>query len=372
MLRNKVFRVFFLLLFYAGTSFGAAVILNEYNAVSASNYLNGGTATQDVDGGYASDSYFGRILGNGGDWFELVVIQDHLDMRNWKFVISDMYSRSTPEVLRLKDNSIWSDLRSGTIITISEDLPDDVSYDPLHGDWWINVQANAGGSGLYIEKQDFPVNKDDWQLTIMKADNTAMFGPAGEGVIPDGPGVSGTEIFRLEANPSSSITPLSNYNDGRTLSTFGMPNRWPGGEVQDFSQLRGVNTITGYIKNSCDVPIEGVAVDANNGGGSDTTDLNGYYEVWVDYNWSGTVTPAKDNYTFSPTSMVYLNVLDDVMDQNYQAFNIYDLDCDGSIGYGDVYMISINWLDNTVGNICDFNADNIVNFLDFAELALVW
>ena len=45
-----MFAVIFPLLFCAGTSFGAAVILNEYNAVSGSSYLNGGTAEQDVDG----------------------------------------------------------------------------------------------------------------------------------------------------------------------------------------------------------------------------------------------------------------------------------------------------------------------------------
>ena len=70
--------------------------------------------------------------------------------------------------------------------------------------------------------------------------------------------------------------------------------------------------------------------------------------------------------------MVYLNVLDDVTDQNYTATNVYDLDCDGSIGWGDVAVMRENWLDNTVGNICDFNADDIVNFLDFAEFSLVW
>jgi hypothetical protein len=141
-------------------------------------------------------------------------------------------------------------------------------------------------------------------------------------------------------------------------------------EEQEYVGTLLTYTITGYIKNSCEVPIEGVVVDANNGGGSDTTDPNGYYEVWVGYKWSGTVTPAKENYTFSPTSMVYLNVLDDVIDQNYTATNIYDLDCDGSIGWGDIAVLSENWLGP--GPVGDFNSDGIVNFLDFARLALVW
>ena len=52
-----------------------SLILNEYNAVSAANFLNGGTAITDDDGGALSaDSYFGRVVGNGGKWCEFVVI----------------------------------------------------------------------------------------------------------------------------------------------------------------------------------------------------------------------------------------------------------------------------------------------------------
>jgi len=224
-----------LVLFLSGNAFGADVILNEYNAVAGGSYLNGGTAQMDDDGGRASDLYFGRILGNGGDWFELVVITDHLDMRNWKL---DIYSGGIlDETLDLTNHDIWSDLRSGTIITVSEDLPSDISYNPGGGDWWINVQANNTANGLYIEATNFAVHAENWQLAIRDSVGTVMFGPAGEGVSPAS-GVNDTEIFRLEANPSATITPLSaDYDDGDGLSTFGLPNQW--GE-QDFLQLRSV------------------------------------------------------------------------------------------------------------------------------------
>ena len=232
---GKVILLFCFLLVYAGTAFGAPIILNEYNAVGGSQYLEDASAY---------DSYFGRVLGNGGDWFELVVTTDYLDMRGWGLDIYE--SGSFDETLRLTNHSIWSDLRIGTIITISEDEPDDVSYNPIYdplnplaGDWWINVQAANGASGLYIEDTNFPVNNSDWQLIIRNAVGDIMFGPVGEGVILNGPGVNNMEIFRLEANPSASITPLSNYDDGRSLSTFGAPNRW-GNNVQDFSELRSV------------------------------------------------------------------------------------------------------------------------------------
>ena len=143
-------------------------------------------------------------------------------------------------------------------------------------------------------------------------------------------------------------------------------------EVQNYVGTLLTYTITGYIKNSYEVPIEGILVDANNGGNSDTTDANGYYEVWVDSAWSGTVTPSKTHYTFDPNSMSYANVLGDIADQNYVANNIYDLDCDGTIGYGDVAVISDNWLSSDPDALGKLNGDNIVNFLDFAEFAEVW
>jgi hypothetical protein len=234
------------LLALTSPAFPAHIILNEYNAVDDAEYLNGGDADQDRHGGYASDSWFGRVPGNGGDWFELVVITDHLDIRRWKFDIwVDGYYRET---LNLTNHPIWSDLRSGTIITISENVPDDVSYNPAYdpydpnsGDWWINVRANTtSGTGTYIEGQSFPVNNSNWQLVIKTAANAVVFGPAGEGVHPR-TGVSGIEICRLETDPNQAITPeCIYYDDADDRSTFGAPNRYYFNSVQDFSSLRSV------------------------------------------------------------------------------------------------------------------------------------
>lgn len=231
----RVLTVLALVFVMGPVALGADVILNEYNAVSRAEFLNGGTAEADEDGGRAADSYFGRIAGNGGNWFELVVVTDHLDMRNWKL---DIYQGGAfDETLDLTDHAIWSDLRSGTIITVSEDLPSDVSYNPAAGDWWINVQANDNGDGLYIEKSNFPVSADDWQLVIKDASNAVIFGPAGEGVSPAS-GVGGNEVFRLEGDPDSPVTADSpDYDDASDSSTFGAPNRWG---IQGFDELRNV------------------------------------------------------------------------------------------------------------------------------------
>jgi hypothetical protein len=221
----------------AGSAWGADVILNEYNAVDANEFLGGGNAAADDSGGRAFDTYFGRVAGNGGDWFELVVITDHLDMRKWHLDIFD--NGLFDETLDLTNHAVWSDLRSGTIITVSEVVPTDLSYNPAAGDWWINVQATDTADGLAIEASNFKVSNDNWQLRIRNSTGTVVFGPAGEGIMPTS-GISADEIFRLTDDPTTAIVPASKgYKDGGSLSTFGAPNRWG---TQDMSTLRTVVT----------------------------------------------------------------------------------------------------------------------------------
>jgi hypothetical protein len=223
----------------------AQMILNEFNAVSATSYLNGGTAGADEDGELAADPAFGRVLGNGGDWFELVVVADHLDARGWTLEICD--DGVCNEELVLSQSAIWSDLRAGTIISVAEDVATDTSYDPPNGDWTIRVQAIDGGSAAFITPNSFPVSNDDWQITIRDASDALVFGPAGEGIAADPEsgcnpppvGVNGREVFKLETAPSALVDRCSSlYNDGKS-SSFGAPNVWGGGSiVQDLSALR--------------------------------------------------------------------------------------------------------------------------------------
>jgi hypothetical protein len=176
----------------------------------------------------------------------------------------------------------------------------------------------------------------------------------------------------VDYNWSGKVTPTK-YTYGFTPANIDYNNVIADQNNQNYNGKPLPFIISGYIKNGCDVPIAGVLVDANNGGGQRTTDANGYYEVWVDYNWSGTVTPTKGHHTFNPGEMVYVDVLANQTEQNYQATNIYDLDCNGSIGFGDIRIISENWLNGPYlpGDFYK-DEDDIVNFLDFAEFAKHW
>lgn len=127
--------------------------------------------------------------------------------------------------------------------------------------------------------------------------------------------------------------------------------------------------IAGYISEINYAPIEGVLVSAD-AYATDTTDPNGYYEVFVHPSWSGTVTPTKDGTLFAPSNRTYGSVTNDLFDQDYADITIYDLYSDGIIDWLDLKIICDNWL--TTAPEPDLNGDNIVDFLDFADFALAW
>lgn len=252
------------------SSHAADLILNEFNAVSATNKLDGSSG----------DTFFGSINGNGGNWFELVVVTDHLDIRNWKLEWTEK-EEVTPGVnaagaLTLGSQPIWSDLRSGTILTFIEttnadgvgnfNTSTDISYNPAANDWWINVstqqEATQGASALVTTSTNdgnpgqFSVGKDDWQLTIRNASGNVIFGPAGEGGPWAGDGVGAQEVGSLEGPLSTPQTPVtlqtwqaigpdSTLYDDSSTSSFGSPNGSfdPTGQFvpeQDLSVLRSV------------------------------------------------------------------------------------------------------------------------------------
>ena len=118
------FLVALLALCVVGSSQAADVIVNEYNAVDEDEFLRNGD----------SDPSLGIRLGNGGDWFEVVVIPDQLDMRGWDFRITQgggipeggCTPAGDPCILVLTQELIRSNLRPDSIITVSEDIPNNV------------------------------------------------------------------------------------------------------------------------------------------------------------------------------------------------------------------------------------------------------
>ena len=133
-------------------------------------------------------------------------------------------------------------------------------------------------------------------------------------------------------------------------------------------------SISGTVNSLLGEPVEGVSVTADNDGGMDITDPNGFYEVWIDYNWSGTLIPGKAEFFIDPNFTEFINVLDHIENQPYTARSIYDLDASGWIDLGDLEAFSGYWLLLGPGLPCDYHqdGDNIINLLDFAVFSGRW
>jgi hypothetical protein len=293
------------------------LILNEWNCVATNRYLAGDDYRDDtskLDPYWAATAGMpdGRIEGNGGNWIELVVVRDHLDVRGWTLKWAETGAAHTDGtdvwfgdpaveqgVLTFSPTAgLWSDLRSGTIITISQneslyvdtdwdvggddrnftngigeqdtdvwdvriDLGTDAGYHPTPGspldpaaDWWIHVSTRteqdayeqsvahdrlvSGVSNVVGDRPgQFAVGDQNWQLRIFDSGGRLVHGPIGEDIITFGDfpdRINDEEIGRLEADPDLPGIDNDDYDDA-TSSSFGRPNEW-GGSTQNLYDLR--------------------------------------------------------------------------------------------------------------------------------------
>jgi len=105
------------------------------------------------------------------------------------------------------------------------------------------------------------------------------------------------------------------------------------GPIWNFTTTGVTPSISGSVNNIDGSGLEGVTITFSDGGGSTTTDSSGNYTHIVDYGWSGTVTPAKAGYIFSPSSQSYTNISSDQFSQDYSAVILqYTLTINGETG----------------------------------------
>ena len=180
-----------------------------------------------------------------GDWFEVVVVGDGtsgstVDMRGWQFRV-DQNGTTGQGYFKLSNDSYWSNVQAGTILTFCEDgsgptgaatailaTNNFATLGWAHTNVWVGDTTYID-TGWGSNDGSFPIDQNNTQILIQDSTAATVFGPCGEGHVGyPGSGVSATEIFKLEANPSPSITLTSPYNDGST-DTFGAPNQWTSG-----------------------------------------------------------------------------------------------------------------------------------------------
>ena len=240
----------------AGSLSAAPVIINEFNAVGNSRALPGDSV----------DVHFDQVDGNGGDWFELVVVGtgrgSTVDMRGWKIQAARMSQSPfvADDTIVLSNSGFWAAVPAGTILTFTESRTLEGGMDTAlnatnmmasegwsHSNIWIGdsslvVYTDAATNGYDFDPvlgvSGFNLNEIETQLQVLNSLDVVVFGPAGEGIEPEANEISSEEIFCLQQAPSDLVTPTSDYGDSSksgdqwVYSTFGEPNRWSvAGEV---------------------------------------------------------------------------------------------------------------------------------------------
>jgi hypothetical protein len=188
------------------------------------------------------------------------------------------------------------------------DYPAHTYWYPEHNSWRTQ---DPNFSGFYGRVWQISMGNAGWEPGGVTA------GPTPADNLPSSLQWNGLEF--IDVNVSEDFATVRVYRDVNHLS--------PGSDtglnfVLDDTIIMLPSTapvVCGYVLDSNDAPIEGVYLSAETDGGSNATDANGYYEVPVPNNWSGTIWPKKSYCIFEPNSLSYTNVTSDIVEQNYTA-----------------------------------------------------
>ncbi len=337
-----------LLLLVTGAQ-AAGLVINEYTCVKDSEYLEGTSTYKGYDYGYFGEAYGSavggpalwqtlprlRVKGNGDDWIELLVTEDYMDIRGWQIQWYE-YDNDVPYdtdgrvlwqdpyntdmtikkhgVITFSDASLWSNLRRGTLITISEDYEQSAmtqqwdsganefvdtglvnldmrtnsGYGPTTGDWLIHVSTEHEQEKYVADSSydrlittdttvfddnvgQFLVNNDDWSAQIVDDAGDLVIGLVGEHLSANPPEVVGfsggagsTEAVSLE-NPADWTNPVSSDYDDHDYSSFGAANVFGGvSQQQDFTDLRSVVPTGGDANLDGEVDVGDLGILAGN------------------------------------------------------------------------------------------------------------
>ncbi|MCB9250738.1 MAG: hypothetical protein H6613_20465 [Ignavibacteriales bacterium] len=152
---------------------------------------------------------------------------------------------------------------------------------------------------------------------------------------------NGTYTITVGYGWSGTVTPT------KTGSTFTPANRTYNNVIsnqtnQDYSPTLITNNISGSTGTGS------ATLSWTDGTAQTTTSaVNGNYTIAVSYGWSGSVTPSKVGYTFSPTVRNYTNVISAKTSQNFTAaLNNYTIT--GNTGIGNT---TLSWMDGSAKSI---------------------
>jgi hypothetical protein len=217
----------------------------------------------------------------------------------------------------------------------------------------IYSDVNNGASQIFLKNTIVANNvslndaREDCKGPITSQGNNIISNTTGCGLTP-------TSGDRFGVNPLISPSPVNNpdlyiLNPDSPAVDAGNPLTCSSMDERGIARPQGIACDIGAyeyipITISGNATIEGVSLGYIHGGitRSSTTDESGDYSLYVSSDWSGTVTPSKLGWSFTPDHLDYTNVLTNQLSQNYTATR-YAYVIAGNVGRAGV---TLNYEDN--------------------------
>ncbi|GEM_PF-6174234 len=203
---------------------------------------------------------------------------------------------------------------------------------------------------------------------------------AGPPYVPaqDGLPASGSDVGNVTGATVGGLDPLTPYYFAvRAYNAYGM---------SDYSAASSATantgchvTVSGHVRTFDGHGIGGVLLEADPGGVSALSELDGSYILHVPLGWGGGAVEAnKEGWWFEPTERAYLAaVMNNLTEQDFVGFRRADFDGDGDTDLSDVARLADWWLADDCGepDWCagvDMNLDGAVEATDMGLLLEQW
>jgi len=204
--------------------------------------------------------------------------------------------------------------------------------------------SNSYSSGTTSDQaHDYTAYGATYTISGKVYDSSTYYGISGVTVTTSSGGYTTTDYsgyysFTVSPGWSGTITPSkSGYTfTPKTYSYLSSDLWW-----EDYygSSNPTSYTISGSVYDSSYNYMSGVTMTLSTGG-TTTTDSSGSYSFTVSSGWSGTVTPSKSGYSFSPVNQSYSYVYSD----QYSQYFVGSIPPSGYTIYGSVYDSSYNYM----------------------------
>jgi uncharacterized delta-60 repeat protein len=254
----------------------------------------------------------------------------------------------------------------------------DVEWESIYGgsdNDYLNCIQETSGGGYVVIGNTYSFGAGDSDLLVLKLSSAGdiewqrTYGGSEEDVAyyiqetsdggyvaagyTDSFGAGGSDFLLLKLFPDGDIDPScelvgSSVATVQDTSTFAVYTNIPPqltGALPQSTEISPQETsaasnllcearpaISGTIKTEGGIELEGVTITFSGEEGTATTGSDGGYSHQVSYGWSGTATPSKAGYIFSPSNITYTSVISDQTDQDYTATVVFTIS--GSVKTG--------------------------------------